>query len=390
MLIAYASFKMQTDSISDMNEALRILVNGRETNIGSWMPEDMELVFQALLNGKSPDIDGATGSLEFDEKVYTNVLHSVYANWMVYEGKFLILDYNTSDGGKRTEETLAGWNWKNSQIQDFDPNQGSYNYPELQEQWAVLIAASQGWDNYRHQADVLEVYRILKKHGFTDDHIIMIMADDIAYNPQNPEPGIVRVRPDGENLYENIQIDYLLSDLSPDDLQNILEGKGSERLTQVVPPSEHNNIFLFWSGHGEPGEMLWRNDESLTEAEMRAMLNKLNEQRVYRKMLWMVETCYSGSVAKAAEGIPGILFITAADENETSKADFFSNKLRVWMSNRFTATFQERISENPAISLRDLYYSLFQNTVGSHVMVYNNTHFDNIYQSYMDEFIQRK
>lgn len=386
-LIAYAAFKMQTDGMDDMNEALRLLVDGRGMNMGSWMAEDMRLVFKAIAKGDTPDIDGATGSLEFDSKVYTNVLHSVYANWIVYNGKFLVLDYKTSDGGKRVEETLAGWNWKVSQMQEIDQNQIAPVYPELREKWALLVAASVGWDNYRHQADVLEIYRLLKRQGYKDDHIVMIMEDDIARNERNPEPGVVKVRPDGENLYVGAEIDYRLSELLPADIGAILAGKRSEALPEVISASGHDNIFVFWSGHGEHGKMLWGKGNALEESDMREMLEVLSGEGNYRKMLWMVETCYSGSVARASEGIPGVMFITAADENETSKADVFSNELNVWMSNRFTSTFQSLINKEPGISLRDLYYGLFQNTVGSHVMVYNTTCFDNLYQSSFREFL---
>ena len=42
---------------------------------------------------------------------------------------------------------------------------------------------------------------------------------------------------------------------------------------------------------------------------MRKILESLSENGNYRKMLWMVETCYAGSVARASEGIPGVMFI---------------------------------------------------------------------------------
>ena len=386
-LAAYAAFKMQADGTDDMNEALRQLVDGREMNMGSWMPEDMRLVFKAIAEGKSPDIRGATGSLDFDKTVYTNVLHSVYANWMIYGGKFIILDYNTSDGGKRTEETLAGWNWKISRMQEFGPEETGIAYPPLQAKWALLVAASDGWSNYRHQADVLEIYRLLKRQGYRDDHIVLISEDDLAYNSRNPSPGTVKVRPDGENLRTDVKIDYRLSDLSPADIQHILAGNRSESLPEVIDATENDNILVFWSGHGEYGRMLWGESDALTRDDMREMLEKLGEAGNYRKMLWLVETCYSGSVAEAAEGIPGVMFITAADANETSKADRFSNELNVWMTNRFTSTLQTMIDTDPGISLRDLYYGLFQNTVGSHVMVYNNRYFDNLYQCSLEEFL---
>jgi hypothetical protein len=308
-LIAYAAFKMQIEGTDDMNEALCSLVDGRGMNMGSWMAEDMRLVFKAIAKGDTPDIDGATGSLEFDSKVYTNVLHSVYANWIVYDGKFLILDYNTSDGGKRVEETLAGWNWKVMQMQEIDQDQIAPVYPEMHEKWALLVAASTGWENCRHQADVLEIYRLLKRQGYRDDHIVMIMEDDIADNVKNPEPGVIKVRPDGENLYSGMEIDYRLSDLSPVDIEAILAGKRDERLPEVIAASEYDNIFVFWSGHGEYGEMLWGKNDAVKEYDMRKILESLSENGNYRKMLWMVETCYAGSVARASEGIPGVMFI---------------------------------------------------------------------------------
>jgi glycosylphosphatidylinositol transamidase (GPIT) subunit GPI8 len=61
-------------------------------------------------------------------------------------------------------------------------------------------ATSTGWNNYRHQADALAQYQMLKGFGFGDDRIILILEDDIAGNPSNPYPGVVHVTADGENL----------------------------------------------------------------------------------------------------------------------------------------------------------------------------------------------
>jgi legumain len=50
--------------------------------------------------------------------------------------------------------------------------------------WAVLVAGSNGWYNYRHQADVCHAYQILHKNGIPDSNIIVMMYDDIAQNTQ--------------------------------------------------------------------------------------------------------------------------------------------------------------------------------------------------------------
>jgi len=42
------------------------------------------------------------------------------------------------------------------------------------------------------------------------------------------------------------------------------------------------------------------------------------------------------------------------------------------------------------VAMRDLYYRLFINTVGSHVMVYNAENYGNLYSADMSEFINFK
>ena len=53
----------------------------------------------------------------------------------------------------------------------------------------LLVAGSNGWFNYRHQADICHAYQIVHAHGVPDDRIIVMMYDDIAYNKENPTPG---------------------------------------------------------------------------------------------------------------------------------------------------------------------------------------------------------
>lgn len=48
--------------------------------------------------------------------------------------------------------------------------------------FAVLVAGSSGYSNYRHQADVCHAYQILHKYGIPDSNIVVMMYDDIAKN----------------------------------------------------------------------------------------------------------------------------------------------------------------------------------------------------------------
>ena len=390
MLIGYAAWHQQFNPELSLQKSLRAVVSGEDLNMGSWTGEDMGLVVDALAAGKSPYVRGASGHLRFDAKVFTNVLATTYYNFKVYNGQYIILDYNTSDGGNRTDATLAGWNWKASQMQNFN-NSGEFDYPVHTGNWALLVAPSKEWANYRHQADVLAIYQQLKQAGYTDDRIILIAEDDIADNVSNPNKGVVQVTIGGNNVYEQVEIDYRMSELQAKDILAILSGEKSERLPIVIESTANDNVFVFWSGHGVPGALCWNDDAyGIMGDQLDETFHRMREKRSYRKLLMMVEACFSGGVMEQCRNIPGMLFVTAANGDETSKADVFNGEMKVWMSNRFTSTFIEQITENKNIALRDLYYRLFINTVGSHVMVYNAENYGNLYSADMSEFINFK
>ena len=390
MLIGYAAWHQQFNPELSLQKSLRAVVSGEDLNMGSWTGEDMGLVVDALAAGKSPYVRGASGHLRFDAKVFTNVLATTYYNFKVYNGQYIILDYNTSDGGNRTDATLAGWNWKASQMQNFN-NSGEFDYPVHTGNWALLVASSKEWANYRHQADVLAIYQQLKQAGYTDDRIILIAEDDIADNVSNPNKGVVQVTIGGNNVYEQVEIDYRMSELQAKDILAILSGEKSERLPIVIESTANDNVFVFWSGHGVPGALCWNDDAyGIMGDQLDETFHRMREKRSYRKLLMMVEACFSGGVMEQCRNIPGMLFVTAANGDETSKADVFNGEMKVWMSNRFTSTFIEQITENKNIALRDLYYRLFINTVGSHVMVYNAENYGNLYSADMSEFINFK
>ena len=46
--------------------------------------------------------------------------------------------------------------------------------------WAVLVDTSRYWLNYRHVANILAMYSVVKRLGIPDSNIILMMADDMA------------------------------------------------------------------------------------------------------------------------------------------------------------------------------------------------------------------
>ena len=82
-----------------------------------------------------------------------------------------------------------------------------------------------------------------------------------------------------------------------------------------------------------------------------------------------------------------MIALTAADEQETSKADVYNAELKVWMTNRFSSTLTESLTEHPDITLKDLYYRLTTNTIGSHVRLLNQACFGNLNTTTMKEWL---
>lgn len=388
LLITYATWLQMHSPNLTLNEALRKIVDGKEQTGSNWLPEGITPVIESLANGGTPDVCGASGSLNFDARVYTNVLSTTYYHFRVSNGNYIILDYNSADDGKRTDDALAGWNRKIEQMQEFEENDSLPEYPALGNKWAVLIAGSENWEDYRHQADALAMYQLLKTNGYDDEHIILIMEDNISYNEQNNEPGVIRVKVDGRNLYNNVKVDYHLTQLNPTDIADILLGNMSERTPHVISPTPNDNVLLFWSGHGLYKKLCWGNtDEVMSSDQFSHIMRQMSDEGKFRKILCLIETCYSGSIMEECVGIPGLLSITSAGVQETSKADIYNNTLGIWMSNQFTITLFEALLENRSISIRDLYYKLFINTVGSHVTIYNHKNYGNIYISTMEEYL---
>lgn len=383
-LVAYAA-ALSNQTGQSLNDAILSVVDGRDGKGSSWLPSDMNNNFQKLAMGVTPDIDGVSSTWTFDEQTHSSVVECTFRHWYLYNGKFVTTEYVSTSGSKRTSSSKNIWDWTASNMQTFETDESyDWSYPELDERWALLIAASKGWDNYRFQADVFAMYQILKQHGYDDDHIVLICEDDIVYNSKNVEQGVLRVSDDGDNLYDASAIDYKLSDLSPDDMGDILQGIQSERLSQVIDADDNDNVFVFWSSHGSSSKELdFGGSQSISYEQIKKYLSATP----HRKLLFAIEACYSGGLGKYCEGLPGMLFITAASPDEPSRASEWSNQLSIYRSNGFTHGFQEAIVSDASISLRDLYYHLAQSTSGSHVKVYNVPFYGSVYDNTMGEYM---
>lgn len=373
-LVALAAGLVESGDAPSVREALIKLTSGSKasTPIYPWTASGMRNAFQAARAGDYRNITGVSGPLEFESQTHICQLGTTYSTWTYTGGKFV-------ETGRFSRNYTGGdlWNWTTSQIEDmYDEQAADLVYPALQDHYAVVIATSTGRNNYRHQADALAQYQMLRGFGYDDEHIILILEDDLGED--------VHVTIGGENLRAGAIIDYKTSRVTPEDLRNIFSGTVTERTPQVVRGGPGTNVFLFWSGHGARDEVLMWADDKLEAETFRDILEAA--QGNYRKLLAVLETCYSGSIGTYCEGLPGVLLLCATRSGETSHADVLEDG--IYLSNRFTRVFRSEVEANPAISLHDLYYQLATHTTASHAGLYNDACYGNVYRNSPEEFLK--
>lgn len=386
-----------TEKRSDDLLDIMSMLMAREDELGpmtKFVMWDVEGLYFSMVYPGAFDMTGASGSLDFDLKKQSSVLNTTYSHWMIYQKKFLPIDYLSAKGSKYTGSTVADWEWKATVTQELADVVFTGTYPTLESQWAVLVCGSRGWFNYRHQSDALNMYHLLRKNGYSDDHIILIASpDEVAHDSRNNHFGEIRgvLDIDAPNLWDSCELDYCTDSLTAQDICNILTGKQSEHLPVVVQSDEHSNVLFYWSGHGETGKFLWGYEtRHFTTDMLQTTIREMSDRQRFRKMLICGEPCYSGSVLKAVEGVPGVLSIASANNLESSFADVYDTDMELWLSDRFTNRLASEIANNTDISFRELYLKLVNDTYGSHVTLINYSMFDNLYRSGPDEFFYNR
>ena len=406
MLAAFAaSYAEHHADVTDINQAIIDITtpHAEQLRSAAWSQTSMELYLSALEQGQLMDFKGASGEIRFDNETYTSAIHTTYVHWQIHDGKIQHRNYLSSDGSHRTSSTMAAWSWlaKNAEeafARSAENKDAGISYPALTAQYAVLVQGSNGWNNYRHQADVLSVYQMLKTKGFDDDHIILIIDKALASDAMNPEPGIIRAEDGGNDLLAGCSMDYDNADISPSDISNILLGVKTDKTPVVLPKDAGQNVLLFWSGHGHnhanngADELVWRNADvgrGMTADLLRQTISQMQQQGHYRKMFVLTEPCFSEAVITPLVGIPGVLAMSSAGTFEQSFADNWSTELGVWRSDRFSRNLVTHLTASPTTTYRDLYLFCAQRTLGSHVHIVNSANFGNLYTTGPQEFFEK-
>ncbi|KAL6903423.1 hypothetical protein ACP4OV_004236 [Aristida adscensionis] len=170
---------------------------------------------------------------------------------------------------------------------------------EVGTRWAVLVAGSSGYGNYRHQADVCHAYQILRKGGVKEENIVVFMSDDIAHNVLNPRPGIIINHPKGKDVYDGVPKDYTGDQVTTENFFAVFLGNKSAVTggsKKVVDSKRNDHIFIYYSDHGGPGVLGMPIRPYLYAGDFIKVLKRKHASNSYSKMVIYVEACESGSI----------------------------------------------------------------------------------------------
>lgn len=247
--------------------------------------------------------------------------------------------------------------------------------------WAVLVAGSNTFMNYRHQADICHAYQIMHENEIPDSNIIVMMYDDIAYSPENPFQGIIINKPNGSDVYQNVPKDYVGEDVNPENFLAVLRGDQQNATGRVLNTGPNDNIFVFFADHGGPGLIAFPNSY-LYAHQLIETLEYMYQNDKYNYMLFYLEACESGSMFNnLLNQTMNIYATTASTPTEPSWGCFYDPNVGAFLADRYSINWMLNSDsfENDWMETLSQQYFIVQNeTTSSTVCQYGDSNMSSL------------
>jgi len=214
--------------------------------------------------------------------------------------------------------------------------------------WALLVAGSNGYYNYRHQADVCHAFQILtdpKKGNFPKENVIVMMYDDIAQSSQNPTKGTIINHPNGTDVYHGVNKDYTGNTVTAKNFLNILSGNKAAMKGigsgKVIESTSEDNVFVYFADHGAPGLIAFPSDPPLYATDLIKTLTSMFNEHKYKRLVFYVEACESGSMFANLPKNINIFATTAATGQQSSYACYYDSKRQTYLGDEYSVRWME-------------------------------------------------
>lgn len=248
--------------------------------------------------------------------------------------------------------------------------------------WAVILAGSKTYGNYRHQADACHSYQIAKKWGIPDEQIITMLYDDVASSSKNPFKGKLFNKPSsqGVDVYKGMKKDYTGGKVTPENFIKIITGDCSSG--PCLKSTEEDNVFINFADHGGTGLIAFPNGR-LSVSQLISGLQKMHSNKMYKKLVFYLESCESGSMFEGKNIPPNVYATTAANAHESSYGTYCpphdvvnGQHIKSCLGDLYSVNWMEDCdATGPSETLATQFQTVKKKTSQSHVMEYGDKSF---------------
>ncbi|KAK3318767.1 gpi-anchor transamidase-like protein [Apodospora peruviana] len=205
--------------------------------------------------------------------------------------------------------------------------------------WAVLVSTSRFWFNYRHLANVLSIYRTVKRLGIPDSQIILMLPDDMACNPRNAFPGTVYSNADrAVDLYgDNIEVDYRGYEVTVENFIRLLTDRVGDEMprSKRLLTDDRSNILVYMTGHGGNEFLKFQDAEEIGAFDLADAFEQMWEKRRYHEILFMIDTCQANTMYSKLYS-PNIIATGSSELDQSSYSHHADNDVGVAVIDRYT------------------------------------------------------
>ena len=221
--------------------------------------------------------------------------------------------------------------------------------------WAVLVSTSRFWFNYRHLANVLSLYRTVKRLGIPDSQIILMLPDDMACNPRNSFPGSVfNDKSRLLDLYDDkgdqddgtgeqkegmggIEVDYRGNEVTVENFIRLLTDRwpSSQPASKRLMTDDRSNILIYMTGHGGNEFLKFQDAEEISSFDLADAFEQMWEKKRYHELLFMIDTCQANTMYRHFY-TPNLIATGSSAQDQSSYSHHADQDVGVAVIDRWT------------------------------------------------------
>ncbi|MES1919283.1 Nitrogen permease regulator-like 2, variant 2 [Bonamia ostreae] len=204
--------------------------------------------------------------------------------------------------------------------------------------WAVILSTSKYWFNYRHSANALSIYHILKENGIPDSQIILMLPEDTACDRRNVFPASIFNENGGANLVsDQIEVDYRGDEVTVENFIRVLTGRHHRHtpMSKRLNTDGSSNILVYMTGHGGENFLKFRDKEEIQSQDLADAIKQMEIQGRFNEILLVTDTCEAFSLYKSLYSA-NVIAVASSDVGESSYSYGYDTNIGNTLIDRFT------------------------------------------------------